>query len=78
MAYSIWRTFFPVVYKAFFKKPQGEVSEASFSMTVPLALTAGIVLILGVFPDAGLSLYRLAWQAANSVVGTGEIMGYVP
>ena len=70
--------FFPVVYKAFFKKPQGEVSEASFSMTVPLALTAGIVLILGVFPDAGLSLYRLAWQAANSVVGTGEIMGYVP
>ena len=35
---------------------------------MPLALTAAAALVLGLFPDAGLSLHRLAWQAAREVV----------
>ena len=69
--------FFPIVYDAFFKGPQGEVAEARSSMRLPLALTAGAALVLGVFPNAGLSLYQLAWQAASSVV-SGELTGTVP
>ena len=41
-------------------------------------LTAAAAVLLGVFPDAGLSFYRLAWQAATSVVSSGELMGALP
>ena len=70
--------FFPIVYDAFFKGPHAEVAEAGSSMSLPLALTAVAALVLGVFPDAGLSLYQLAWQAASSVVSPGELTGTVP
>ena len=69
--------FFPIVYDAFFKGPQAKVAEARLSMSLPLALTAAAALLLGVFPDAGLSLYQLAWQAAGSVVSS-ELTGALP
>ena len=70
--------FFPIVYDAFFRGPPAEFGEARPSMSLPLALTAAAAVLLGVFPDAGLSFYRLAWQAATSVVSSGELMGALP
>ena len=70
--------FFPIVYDAFFRGTPAEFGEARPSMSLPLALTAAAAVLLGVFPDAGLSFYRLAWQAATSVVSSGELMGALP
>jgi multicomponent Na+:H+ antiporter subunit D len=63
--------FFPIVYAAFFAGPQGPVhyGDNGPAMTAPLVLTALFAIVLGVFPDAGLSLYRLAWMAAVEVTG---------
>lgn len=46
--------FFPVVYVAFFKKPDHEMKykEAPMFMLVPLVVTAIISIIIGVWPDA--------------------------
>ncbi len=62
--------FFPIVYAAFFGR--GGQAGLTFedngpAMTAPLAITAVLALVLGLFPDAGFSLYELAWQAASSV-----------
>lgn len=45
--------------------------EASKAMLVPLVLTAVISVILGIWPDAGVSLFTLAEQAATAVFEGG-------
>jgi len=46
--------FFPVVYVAFFKKPDHELKykEAPLTMLVPLVVTAIISIVIGIWPDA--------------------------
>lgn len=66
--------FFPIVYAAFFGR--SDRAGAAFgdngpAMTVPLAITAALAVVLGIFPDAGFGLYELAWQAAQSVTAAG-------
>ena len=39
----------------------------------PLALTAIVSVLLGVYPNLGASAYALAWQAAEQVLGGGAI-----
>ena len=62
--------FFPVVYTAFFGRPGETVryDEANPALWAPLALTALVSLVLGVYPNAGLRFYDLAWAAAESVM----------
>lgn len=62
--------FFPIIYDAFFKSPRAELAEAGSAMSLPLALTALVALLLGVFPNVGLAFYQLAWEAASSVVSS--------
>jgi len=55
--------FGPVVYKAFFQaRPDGEethqISEAPLAMVLPLALTALVSVVLGLYPDPFLNLIR--------------------
>jgi len=69
--------FFPIVYDAFFGAPHGVVSPERVLLTAPLVVTALVVIVLGVMPDAGAGLYRLAWNAATSVVG-GASGGGIP
>ena len=67
--------FFPIIYTAFFKKPEGEVSnlgeenkikEAPLFMLVPLSLTA-LVSIIFCFPNPLMDIIlRLARMAMNS------------
>lgn len=63
--------FFPIIYSAFFGNPLQPFTydEAPMTLVVPLAVTAVISIILGVYPNAGVQLYQLAWQAATNVMG---------
>jgi multicomponent Na+:H+ antiporter subunit D len=65
--------FFPIVYSAFFGKPeqQRRYDEAGIALWLPLAVTAVISVILGISPNAGLAFYQLAWGAAERVVMSG-------
>ena len=67
--------FFPIIYDAFFRAPHGTVSPERPSLTVPLAATALVALLLGIAPNIGLGFYRLAWSAATSVVGGADAGG---
>ncbi|MFQ5789408.1 MAG: proton-conducting transporter membrane subunit [Acidobacteriota bacterium] len=62
--------FFPIVYTGFFRggREPFRFNEAGIALWLPLAVTAAVAVVLGVFPDAGVSFYRLAWQAAESLV----------
>jgi len=62
--------FFPIVYSAFFGNSEqpSPYREAPASLWVPLALTALISIVLGVYPNAGAGMYELAWQAATSIL----------
>jgi multicomponent Na+:H+ antiporter subunit D len=66
--------FFPVIYVAFFKKPEKELNfgEASPFLLVPLVLTAIISLILGIWPDASYLFLELVKVAVQNVT-TGVI-----
>lgn len=67
--------FFPIIYTAFFGQgaTPPRFNEASPALWVPLVLTALLSMLLGIAPNAGLELYRLAWQAADSLIaGTGH------
>lgn len=59
--------FFPIVYRAFFGNAKRVVAfdEAPVTVWLPLALTAAVSVILGVYPNLGASAYDLAWQAAE-------------
>lgn len=64
--------FFPIVYAAFFRGPRGgDVDENGVAITLPLVLTAAAAVVLGIYPDAGLHVYQLAWQAARTIVSPG-------
>jgi multicomponent Na+:H+ antiporter subunit D len=64
--------FFPIVYAAFFGA-RGPVryDDNGPLLTLPLALTALAALGVGVYPNLGLSLYELAWQAARDTAASG-------
>ena len=65
--------FFPIVHAAFFGGRQPPAFDDNGpALTLPLVVTALLAVVLGVYPDAGLSLYELAWQAARSVVAAGS------
>jgi multicomponent Na+:H+ antiporter subunit D len=68
--------FFPIVHAAFFRGERTELrfAEPSSFVWVPLAVTAVVSVILGVAPNLGLSLYELAWRAAESLVAPGAIL----
>jgi multicomponent Na+:H+ antiporter subunit D len=63
--------FFPIVQAAFFGSDRPvSLGDGGPALTAPLALTATAAVVLGIVPDAALSLYALAWQAAESVVSS--------
>jgi multicomponent Na+:H+ antiporter subunit D len=65
--------FFPIVYRAFFKKPKEDVSpgfnEASMFMVTPLVATAVTSLILGIFPNAFVHFIEIATLAVQNILG---------
>ena len=65
--------FFPIVYRAFFRRSDHFTSfaEASPLMVVPLSLTALLSVGLGIFPDALFKWYSLANETAVSVLQHG-------
>ena len=68
--------FFPIVYTGFFGTSDApfRFEEASVLLWLPLAMTAVISILLGIFPDIGLHFYQLAWQAAESLVAPAPVM----
>lgn len=69
--------FFPIVHAGFFRGERSapiRFAEPGTALWVPLALTAAISLVLGIYPDAGLSLYQLASRAAESLVEQGPLL----
>jgi multicomponent Na+:H+ antiporter subunit D len=69
--------FFPIVQAGFFggsDRQRFSFGEARPAVWVPLAVTAVVSVVLGIFPDAGLALYRLAWLAAESLVAPSPIL----
>lgn len=66
--------FFPIVHRAFFREPKGEVvvGEASPLMVVPLFITGILSIALFLFPNLLVHLFDLAAMAARSILaGTG-------
>ncbi len=61
--------FFPIVYSAFFGNPEqpSRYDEAPATLCLPLAITAVISVVLGLYPNAGVQMYHLAWKAAAGV-----------
>jgi multicomponent Na+:H+ antiporter subunit D len=68
--------FFPVVYSGFFgnKEQPMRYDEAPSTLWVPLAVTAVISVILGVYPNAGWDFYQLAWKAAEKVIASSSTL----
>ena len=65
---------FPVVYNAFFKparNPPLHFDDAPLPMVIPLATTAAMSVILGLYPDAFLRLFSIASTAAQTILGGG-------
>ncbi|GIX46776.1 MAG: cation:proton antiporter [Candidatus Tectimicrobiota bacterium] len=64
--------FFPIVYSAFFSPAPapGRWREVSPALWLPLATTALLAVVLGLFPNAGGALYRLSWQVAERALST--------
>jgi multicomponent Na+:H+ antiporter subunit D len=62
--------FFPIVYRAFFRRSERftTFAEASPLMVVPLCLTALLSVGLGIFPDALFHWFSLANETAMSVL----------
>jgi multicomponent Na+:H+ antiporter subunit D len=63
--------FFPVIYVAFFKKPDHELkyNEAPLTMLVPLVITAIISIVIGIFPDAPGMFLDIVEIAVANVTG---------
>lgn len=68
---------FPIVYIAFFKKPDEshhhEHGEANLKMLIPILITAVCSIILGIFPNAGGHFYDLAVMSVKSIMN-GQFM----
>jgi multicomponent Na+:H+ antiporter subunit D len=62
--------FFPIVYGAFFGHAEqpSRYREAPAALWIPLALTALISVVLGVYPNAGANMYELAWKATTRIL----------
>ncbi|NLO75283.1 MAG: monovalent cation/H+ antiporter subunit D family protein [Clostridia bacterium] len=72
--------FLPIVYTAFFQKPDPEIAElhqgeADKLMVAPLLITAAFSLVLGIFPNAGGHLYDLAVLASHNIFHGQIILG---
>jgi multicomponent Na+:H+ antiporter subunit D len=70
----------PIVYIAFFKKPEGILAEHHYgevhkAILIPLLITAAVSIVLGIFPNAGGSLYDLAAMSAQSIVSGQFVVG---
>ncbi len=65
--------FFPVIYVAFFKKPDHKLAykEAPLTMLVPLVLTAIISIVIGIWPDAPGMFLDIVEIAVANVTGGG-------
>ncbi|MEA3323737.1 MAG: proton-conducting transporter membrane subunit, partial [Euryarchaeota archaeon] len=65
--------FFPVIYVAFFKKPDHELKykEAPLTMLVPLVLTAIVSIVIGIWPDAPGMFLDIVEIAVANVTGGG-------
>ncbi len=63
--------FFPVVYVAFFKKPDHELRyrEAPLTMLVPIVVTAILSIVIGVWPDAPGMFLNIVNIAVANVTG---------
>jgi len=63
--------FFPIVYRAFFKKSHGleGKKEASPFMVVPLVITAILSFLFGLYPNLFVNFYNLAVKIATSILG---------
>jgi multicomponent Na+:H+ antiporter subunit D len=61
--------FFPIVRRAFFMKSdkRTRTAEASAFMVVPLVITAGLALLLGLLPDGIFHFFELASNSAASI-----------
>lgn len=62
--------FFPIIFRAFFKKPKEKTKfeEAPLSMLIPLILTAIISLILGIWPDTLHPIFQIVETMAGGVI----------
>jgi len=67
--------FFSIVVRAFFRRSENfaRFDEASPFMVVPLALTALLSLLLGMFPNSFPYFFELASRVAGSVLGGGGL-----
>ena len=70
--------FFPIVYRAFFRKPSEwvpgqriKLAEAPALLVVPLCLTALYSIVLGIVPDFPFSLMELAQTAVTQITQGG-------
>jgi multicomponent Na+:H+ antiporter subunit D len=65
--------FFPIVFRAFFKKPREDVTmqfnEASLFMVTPLMITAVLSVIWGIFPNAFVHFIEIASLAVQNIMG---------
>ncbi len=62
--------FFPIIYKAFFKKPVNQtfipgIKEAPYPMTLAITLTAAIIIILFIWPECVVRLANLALSVGD-------------
>jgi formate hydrogenlyase subunit 3/multisubunit Na+/H+ antiporter MnhD subunit len=60
--------FFPIISDAFLKSSPVVGTDARPIITAPLVFSAGIAIMLGLFPDAGFHFYSLARLAASTIV----------
>ncbi|RCK76526.1 MAG: Multisubunit Na+/H+ antiporter, MnhD subunit [Ignavibacteriae bacterium] len=67
--------FFPIVYRAFFIKSERftKIREVSLFMLIPILITAGLSLLLGLFPDLLFNLFHIA-QNVSSEIGKSIIV----
>jgi multicomponent Na+:H+ antiporter subunit D len=63
--------FAPIVYRAFLKTPAVpyEHGEASYTIVIPLLITALLSILLGLDPDLLFHFYRLAVSVSGSILG---------
>ena len=60
--------FFPIISDAFLKSSPVVGTDARPVITAPFVFSAGIAIMLGLFPDAGFHFYSLARLAASTIV----------
>ncbi len=72
--------FFPIVYRAYFKKPGVElngVGEASPWMTVPIVITASLSVLFGLYPDLFFGIFELASTVAIQLFASQDSLSFI-